>query len=81
MSSRILAGVLALGCVTAAAGGAYVAVRQSAATPVPVAAAPVAPSEPAARPVAETEAVIGATAPHGRQSPRPQLQRRLRQEW
>jgi type IV secretory pathway VirB10-like protein len=63
MSSRILAGVLALGCVTAAAGGAYVAVRQSAATPVPVAAAPVAPSEPEARPVAETEAVIGGTAP------------------
>ena len=63
MSSRILAGVLALGCVTAVAGGAYVAVRQSAATPVPVAAVPVAPSEPQARPVAETEAVIGGTAP------------------
>jgi type IV secretory pathway VirB10-like protein len=60
MSSRVLAGVLALGCVTAAAGGAYVAVRQSAATPVPVAAAPVAPSEPEAQPVAETEAVIPA---------------------
>lgn len=66
MSSRILAGVLALGCVTAAAGGAYVAVRQTAATPAPVAAAPVAPvapSEPAERPVAETEAVIGLTPP------------------
>ena len=63
MSSRILAGVLAAGCVTAAAGGAYMAVRQSAAAPVPVAAAPVAPSEPAARPVAETEAIVGGTAP------------------
>ena len=63
MSSRVLAGVLALGCVTAAAGGAYVAVRQSAATPVPVAAAPAPPAEPEARPVAETEAVIGVTAP------------------
>jgi hypothetical protein len=64
MSSRILAGVLAAGCLTAAAGGAYVAVRQTpAAAPVPVAAAPAAPSEPAARPVSETEAVVGGTAP------------------
>jgi hypothetical protein len=63
MSSRILAGVLAAGCVTAAAGGAYLAVRQNAAAPVPVAAAPVAPTEPAARPVAETEAIVGGTAP------------------
>lgn len=61
MSSRVLAGILAAGCVTAAAGGAYVAVRQNAG-PVPVATAPAeapAPApEPAARPVAETEAVI-----------------------
>ena len=63
MSSRILAGILAAGCVTAAAGGAYVAVRQTPAAPVPVAAAPAAPSEPAARPVSETEAVVGGTAP------------------
>src|SRR5438093_5564621 len=63
MSSRILAGILAAGCVTAAAGGAYVAVRQTAPAPVPVAAAPAAPSEPAARPVSETEAVVGGTAP------------------
>jgi hypothetical protein len=63
MSSRILAGILAAGCVTAAAGGAYVAVHQTPATPVPVAAAPAAPSEPAARPVSETEAVVGGTAP------------------
>ena len=66
MSSRVLAGILAAGCVTAAAGGAYVAVRQNAA-PVSVAAAPAAPTdapaftpEPAARPVSETEAVISA---------------------
>lgn len=58
MSSRVLAGLLAAGCVTAAAGGAYVAVRQNAATPVPVAAAPAYPAEPAARPVSETEAVV-----------------------
>ena len=63
MSSRILAGILAAGCVTAAAGGAYVAVRQNPAAPAPVAAAPATPSEPAARPVSETEAVVGGTAP------------------
>lgn len=64
MSSRVLAGLLAAGCVTAAAGGAYVAGRQNATAPVPVAAAPAAPAaEPAARPVAETEAVVGSPAP------------------
>ena len=63
MSPRILAGILAAGCVTAAAGGAYVAVHQTPAAPVPVVTAP-APSEPAARPpVSETEAVVGGTAP------------------
>jgi hypothetical protein len=62
MSSRVLAGILAAGCVTAAAGGAFVAMRQNAA-PVPVAAAPAAPAftpEQAARPVSETEAVVEA---------------------
>lgn len=64
MSSRVLAGILAAGCVTAAAGGAYVAVRQNA-VPVPVAATPAAPEAPAytpeaARPVSETEAVVAA---------------------
>jgi len=63
MSSRILAGILAAGCVTAAGAGAYVAVRQTPAAPVPVAAAP-ASTEPAARPpVSETEAVVGGTTP------------------
>jgi hypothetical protein len=62
MNSRVLAGILAAGCVTAAAGGAYVAVRQNAG---PVAAAPAASAEvpaaspaPADRPVSETEAVV-----------------------
>jgi len=64
MSPRILAGILAAGCITAAAGGAYVAVRQTPAAAVPVATAPALPSEPAARPpVSETEAVVGGTAP------------------
>ena len=62
MSSRVLAGVLAAGCLTAAAGGAFVAVRQNVVQPAPVAASPApAPptaSSPTAAPVAETEAVI-----------------------
>jgi hypothetical protein len=71
MSSRVLAGILAAGCVTAAAGGAYVAVRQNAA-PVPVAAAPATPvftPEQAARPVSETEAVV--VAPEVSRPPAP----------
>lgn len=60
MSSRILAGVLAAGCVTAAAGGAYIAVRQNTTGSVPVAAAP---AVPAGRPVSETEAIVGVSSP------------------
>jgi type IV secretory pathway VirB10-like protein len=59
-SNRLAFGALALACVTAAAGGAYLATRQNA-QPAAVAniagAAPVA--APVARPVQETEAVIG----------------------
>ena len=65
MSSRVLAGLLAAGCVAAAAGGGYLAVRQNAVQPVPVAASPapaaVAPAQPAPggqAPVTETEAVV-----------------------
>ena len=61
MISRALAlGLLAAGCVTAAGGGAYVAVRQNAAPPAPVAAVPAQPAADAARqqPVSETEAVV-----------------------
>lgn len=59
--------LLALGCVTAAAGGAYVATRQNAVEPAPAmaeASAPAAatstatPAAPAAQPVAETEAAV-----------------------
>jgi type IV secretory pathway VirB10-like protein len=64
MSSRVLTGLLAAGCITAAAGGAYVAGRQNATAPVPVAAAsPAAPAQPATRPVTETEAIVGAPTP------------------
>ncbi len=57
MNTRILAVLLATGCVTAAAGGAYMAVRQSADHPQP-AVTTAAPAAPAVRPVSETEAVV-----------------------
>ena len=60
MSSRSLAGLLVAGCLTAAAGGAYVAVRQSAASqPAVEAPAATAPVAPAPQPVSETEAIVG----------------------
>jgi Bacterial conjugation TrbI-like protein len=60
MSSRILATLLAAGCVTAAAGGAYIAVRQNGA-PVERAVAAPAVTAPAEKPVSETEALVDRT--------------------
>jgi hypothetical protein len=64
-SKPLVFGVLALGCVTAAAGGAYVATRHNAAdvqTTTPAAIAPALPSTASARPadqsVPETEAAV-----------------------
>jgi type IV secretory pathway VirB10-like protein len=58
-------GLLAAGCLTAAAGGAYMAVRQNtaaaAATPAPIVLEP-ATAAPSPAPVAETETVIEPTA-------------------
>jgi hypothetical protein len=63
MNPRILAGLLVAGCVTAAASGAYVAVRQNAAQQPAVASpAPAVPAAAAPQPVSETEAIVG-TAP------------------
>jgi type IV secretory pathway VirB10-like protein len=56
MNTRILAVLLATGCVTAAAGGAYLAVRQNADRSQAVTTA--APVAPAAKAVTETEAVV-----------------------
>lgn len=56
MNTRILAALLATGCVTAAAGGAYLAVRQNDGRSQAVTTA--APAAPAATPVTETEAVV-----------------------
>ncbi len=58
MNSKVLAaGLLVVGCITAAAGGAYFATRQNAAEQ----AAPAA-SAPGSLPVSETEAVVGKPA-------------------
>ena len=77
MSSRVLAGVLAAGCLTAAAGGAYIAVRQNVVQPAPVAASPTptaapeaAPGSSAVTPVSETEAIVsGPTKPKAEAEP------------
>jgi hypothetical protein len=68
MSSRVLAGLLAAGCLTAAIGGAYMAVRQNVVQPVPVAASPSTPATgssptvaPVSEPVSETEAIVAPT--------------------
>jgi hypothetical protein len=59
MISRTLAvALLAGGCLTAAAGGAYVAVRQNAAQSTPAATAQPSDRPEAARPVSDTEATI-----------------------
>ena len=81
MFSRPLAFVLlALGCVTAAAGGAYVATRHNATETVTTAALPAsgpqtvasqAEAHPATRPVAETEAAVTAAKADPAPAPAP----------
>lgn len=63
MNSRILAAVLAAGCVTAAGGGAYVALRQSDDRIQPAETHAVVPAvtegtAPSPAPVTETEAIV-----------------------
>lgn len=64
MNPKVLAaGAVIAGCITAAAGGAYVAVRQNAAAPAPASQqAPAAAPSPApaasGQPVSETEAIV-----------------------
>lgn len=66
MISRSLAlGLLAAGCVTAAGGGAYVAVRHNVAEPAPAAVAVSTPAQPALQPVSETEAIVAPSSPAG----------------
>src|SRR5580765_8406041 len=57
-SNRLAFAALALACISAAAGGAYLATRQNAVSVTPVAAT--APAS-TAKPVQETEAVVGDT--------------------
>ena len=71
----VVLGLLAAACVTAAAGGAYLAVRQNAAGTTAVATPnPSATGTPAAQPVTETEALVtpaGATKPASAEAPDP----------
>lgn len=67
MTSRILpVGLLAAGCLTAAAGGSYLALRHNAAQPAPVVLPAPAPSGPA---VNESEGIVTPPAPSD--SPQP----------
>lgn len=80
MTSRILAAVIAAGCVTAAAGGAYLAVRANDTDRAAVGAASPAPLEapaalPAASPaVAETEAVVEPPVSEPAPAPAPEIE-------
>ena len=64
ISKAIALGLVGAGCVAAAAGGAYVAVRENASVQPTAVTAPVTPAEPQApKPVSETEAVVTPKAP------------------
>lgn len=74
MFSKPLAlGLLALGCVTAAAGGAYLATRHNATDARAAAQAPIAapstPPQPSSAPVVETEAAVAAAEPRQDDTP------------
>jgi type IV secretory pathway VirB10-like protein len=71
-SNRLAFTALAVACVTAAAGGAFLATRQNVATEKKAAIEAPAPVEAAAKPVQETEAVVSpapAAAPAPASSP------------
>jgi len=71
-SKPVAVGLLALACVTAAAGGAYVAVRSTSAVPASAAALPAASAPAATLPaVQDTEAVVSGAAPAALEKPRP----------
>lgn len=76
-SNRLAFAALAVACVTAAAGGAYLATRQNVATEKPVAVeAPVAaPVEAASKPVQETEALVAAAPATPPTAPSPAAER------
>ena len=63
ITKPVVAGLLAAGCLSAAAGGAYVAVRQNSSGLDSTPPAPVAASGPVSGPVAETEAVVTPVEP------------------
>jgi hypothetical protein len=81
----VVLGLLAGACLTAAAGGAYVAVRQNAGARTAAVAAPAtsAPGSASAQPVTETEAVVSSpqkVAPAEAPDPTPSLDRSPRRD-
>jgi len=69
MSRSLMVALLAAGCVTAAAGGSYLAVRQNAVPPPVAPAVSSVPATAPAVPVQETEALIDAPRPDGPVAP------------
>ena len=68
-SNRAAFAALALACLAAAAGGGYLATRQSAEPIAPPAATASEQLSPAAQPVQETEATVGDPAPSAQPAP------------
>jgi type IV secretory pathway VirB10-like protein len=66
ITKPVVAGLLAAGCLSAAVGGAYVAVRQNSTAPIAAETASTASPDPAAVPaVAETEGIVTPAPPSG----------------
>jgi type IV secretory pathway VirB10-like protein len=63
ISKTLAVALLAAGCVTAAAGGAYLGVRHNGPAQPAIAAVPAADTTPAVQPVSETEAIVGTAPP------------------
>lgn len=69
MSRSLMVALFAVGCLTAAAGGSYLAVRQNAVQPMPPAATPASPAVSPGAPVHETEGVIEVPNPEPPSAP------------
>lgn len=63
ISKTLAAALIGVGCVSAAAGGGYIAMRQNETAAQSVTEQAPSPAVPDSKPVAETEAVISAPAP------------------
>ncbi len=64
LANRLAFAALAVACIGAAAGGGYLASRQSSAPVSAAVSAPGSATSSTAKPVQETEAIVGDTAEH-----------------